>query len=70
MTMLAPTSARPLRMKLIKRMKLRPYSRRTIEAYVSWICRLALFFHCCPSRLSVENIHDLQLDLIDELELS
>ena len=56
----------PLREKMIRAMKWRHLSPRTIEAYVSQVHQLALHYGRCPSQLSAAEIESYLFDMIEE----
>jgi site-specific recombinase XerD len=56
----------PLRQRLIDDLRLRNYSLRTIEAYVAGVARLAKHFRRSPDQLSVEDLRQFQLHLLEQ----
>jgi integrase/recombinase XerD len=59
----------PLRQRMIEDMQLRNLSTETQRAYVHYILGLARFYQTCPSHLSLEEIREYQLYLINERRL-
>jgi integrase/recombinase XerD len=60
----------PLRQRMIEDMQLRNLSAETQRAYVHYISGLAQFYRTSPERLSLEEIREYQLYLINERRLS
>lgn len=56
----------PLRQRLTDDLRLRNYSPRTIEAYVAGVARLAKHFQRSPDQLSVEDLRQFQLHLLEQ----
>jgi len=56
----------PLRQRLIDDLRLRNYSPRTIEAYVSRIAQFARHFGRSPDQLGMEEVRAYQLHLVDQ----
>ena len=56
----------PLRQRLVDDLRLRNYSPRTIEAYVAGVARLAKHFNRPPDQLTVEQLREFQLHLLDQ----
>ena len=56
--------------RLIDEMQRRNYAAKTIEEYAASIRRLGVFFGCCPSKLSLEQIREYQLHLIRRKHVS
>jgi integrase/recombinase XerD len=56
----------PLRQRLIEDLKLRNYAPGTIEAYVAAVAKLARHFNTSPECLSVEQIRQFQLHLMQQ----
>jgi integrase/recombinase XerD len=54
----------PLRQRFLDDLRLRNYSRHTIEAYVSGVARLAGFHHRSPDQLDTEQVRSFLLNLI------
>ena len=54
----------PLRQRFLDEMKLRNYSPRTVEAYLSGLLKLSKHFDRSPDRLDAEQIRSFQLHLI------
>lgn len=55
----------PLRQRMIDDLRLRNYSPRTIETYISLVARYAKFYHRSPDKLGPEEVRGYQLHLID-----
>lgn len=55
----------PLRQRFADDLRLRNYSPRTVEAYVSAVARFAKHFGRCPEQLGPDEIRAYQLHLID-----
>lgn len=55
----------PLREKMCERMRIRNYSIRTIEAYVTGVARFANHFHRSPELLGAAEVEAFQLHLRD-----
>ena len=56
----------PLRQRLIDDLRLRNYSPRTVEAYVAGVARLAKHFQRSPDQLSIEQLREFQLHLLQQ----
>jgi integrase/recombinase XerD len=56
----------PLRQRLLEDLKLRNYAPGTIEAYVAAVAKLARHFDTSPDRLSLEQIRQFQLHLMEQ----
>jgi integrase/recombinase XerD len=56
----------PLRQRLIDDMRLRNYSDRTIDAYVSAVARFAKFSQRSPDQLGAEHVRKYQLHLLSK----
>ena len=56
----------PLRQRLIDDLRLRNYSPRTIEAYVSRVAQFARHFGRSPDRLTMEDVRSYQLHLVEQ----
>ena len=56
----------PLRQRLIDDLRLCNYSLRTIEAYVAGVARLAKHFQRSPDQLSIEQLREFQLHLLEQ----
>jgi len=54
-----------LRQRMIDDLKIRNYSPRTIEAYVSRVAAFANFHHCSPERLGPEEVRSYQLHMLN-----
>src|ERR1700733_7148692 len=54
----------PLRQRFIDDLRIRNYSPRTIEAYVSAVAHLAEHFKRSPDQLTTEDIRTFQLELL------
>jgi site-specific recombinase XerD len=54
----------PLRQRLHQDLQLRNYSRRTIQAYVAGVAKLARYYERSPERVSAEEIRAFQCHLI------
>jgi integrase/recombinase XerD len=55
----------PLRQRFLDDLRLRNYSPRTLETYVSWVARFARHFHRSPELLGPEEIRAFQLHLLE-----
>ena len=51
----------PLRHAMIQKMSDRHFAPRTLKTYVYWVSQIAGHYHCCPSKLSDEQINDYLL---------
>jgi site-specific recombinase XerD len=60
----------PLRKRMIEDMKIRNYSRRTQESYVSQVAQFAAFFGKSPEHLGIEHIRQYQVHLVEKRRLS
>ncbi len=56
--------------RLIDEMQRRNYAAKTIKEYAASIRRLGVYFGCCPSQLSPEQIREYQLHLIRRKHVS
>lgn len=56
----------PLRKRTFDYMRLKGYSLNTIKSYINHISRFAQHFKQCPSRLSLEEVQDYLLYLVQE----
>jgi integrase/recombinase XerD len=65
MTRLEQMPMTPLRKRFIDDMRLRNYSTRTIENYVTGVVRLARHFNRSPDQLGAEDVRAFQLQLVD-----
>lgn len=59
--MSTPTRMTPLRHAMIQQMSDRHFAPRTLKTYVYWVSTIAVHYHCCPSKLSDEQINDFLL---------
>jgi site-specific recombinase XerD len=55
---------------MIDEMKRRGYATKTIREYSGSLRRLATFFGCCPSRLSLEQLRQYQVHLAQRKDIS
>jgi integrase/recombinase XerD len=60
----------PLRQRMVEDMQLRNLSTQTQRAYLHYIAGLARFYQTSPSNLSLEEIREYQLYLIDQRRFS
>lgn len=60
----------PLRKQMIKMMRLKNFSPRTEEAYVSAVSRLSIYYGKSPDKISVSEIKDYLFMLMEERSLS
>ena len=60
----------PLRQRLMQDLRLRNYSPRTVETYVSRIAQFAKHFGRSPDQLGVEQIRQYQLYLVEQRRAS
>lgn len=56
--------------RMIDEMKRRGYATKTINEYSGSLRRLATYFGCCPSKLSLEQIREYQLHLARREDIS
>ena len=56
----------PLRQRLVDDLRLRNYSPRTIQSYVAGVARLAKHFNRSPDQLTVEQLREFQLHLLEQ----
>jgi integrase/recombinase XerD len=56
--------------RMIDEMKRRGYATKTIREYSGSLRRLATFFGCCPSRLSLEQLRQYQVHLAQRKDIS
>ncbi len=56
----------PLRQRFIDDLRLRNYSPRTIDTYVSRVAQFAQHFRCSPDRLGTEQVRAYQLPLLEQ----
>jgi integrase/recombinase XerD len=68
--MKASSAASPLRQRFIRELRLRGFSSRTVESYVSWVYDLARHHHKSPDQLSDEHLKDYLLYLHQERSLT
>jgi integrase/recombinase XerD len=60
----------PLRKRMIEDMRVRNYSPKTIQAYVSHVAWFAKYFGRSPDQLGPEHIHQYQVHLVEEKKIS
>jgi integrase/recombinase XerD len=60
----------PLRQKMIDAMLVRGFAQRTQHSYLDAVTKLAMYYHCCPSRISKDEIQAYFLYLVKERHLS
>jgi integrase/recombinase XerD len=60
----------PLRQRMIEDLRLRGYSERTVESYVTAVAQLARHFHRPPDKLSKEELRSYFLHLSTERKLA
>jgi len=65
MTRLEDMPMTPLRRRFIDDLRLRNYSPRTIETYVTGVVRLAKHFNRSPDQLGPDDIRAVQLHLLE-----
>jgi len=58
----------PLRQRMIEDMRMRDFSKHTIEAYVSAVYRLAKHYHRSPDKLDRDEIRAFLVDLVNLVE--
>lgn len=51
----------PLRHAMIQKMSDRHFAPRTLDTYQYWVSQIAEYYHCCPSKLSDQQINDYLL---------
>ena len=56
--------------RMIEEMKRRGYASKTVAEYSGSLRRLATYFGCCPSKLSLEQIREYQLHLARRKDIS
>lgn len=59
-----------LRAKMIKQMKIRRFSEKTQQKYISSVANLALYYQKSPDLLNEEEVHDYLLHLMSERKLA
>lgn len=60
----------PLRLQMLRDLKLRGLALRTQESYIAAVAGLAKHFRCPPDGLSVEQVHSYVLYLLEEKKLA
>jgi site-specific recombinase XerD len=55
---------------MIEDLRIRNYSQRTIECYVSQVARFADYFRCSPEKLGAEHVRGYQRFLVEERKAS
>jgi site-specific recombinase XerD len=60
----------PLRQKMFNDMKIRNFSKKTQDAYISSVIGLAQFFHKSPAKLSQNDVQSYLLHLMENRKLS
>jgi site-specific recombinase XerD len=55
---------------MIEDLRIRNYSQRTIECYVSQVARFADYFRCSPEKLGAEHVRGYQRFLVEERKTS
>lgn len=55
---------------MIDEMQRRGYARKTISEYSGSVRRLASYFGCCPSTLTLEQVREYQLHLAQRKDIS
>lgn len=59
-----------LRTRMIEDLRIRNYSQRTIECYVSQVARFADYYRCSPEKLGGEHVRGYQRFLVEERKAS
>jgi integrase/recombinase XerD len=58
-------SVSPLRQRMLDDMRMRKLERRTQEAYIRAVRKLAAYLKCSPDTATVEDLRNFQLHLVD-----